>query len=687
MKTQGVKATLTTLLLATLAGTAPTVASPAGPPAEAFVPASAGTSQQDSINAAILAAGGGGIVTLGPGSFTIDGAIVPRSGVWLRGSGVGVTVIQHRAGFNNYGILYSGWSALSYFRVSDLSVDCNESAQAESDEGGGIDIANPSVLEIGPVEVRNCKGHGIAVLSPKVPAAKVWIHDSYVRMVGRTTRTAGVGDGILVNAASGATEVMIQANVVDTVGKSGGATDGSGIEFAGAGTGRRILVADNVVSTTQASGIQIGTSGAPARTYAQVVVSGNAVYNVGLANVTNGVGIIVQQSAAETSVLGNSIDTVGPGSDNGIEISGATANVLVANNRIKNVQNPMKFGIWYGSVDYGVISGNLIQGCAGGGIKVENQSRSGIIPSLSITGNTVDTCTGASSPSMFIFGHGPMSISGNVLRNGGSTGIYLQEGQSNGQEIQDVSIAGNTITGHASDGIYVEGEAVGGGGNLVRRLAISGNTISTCRNGIVLLDVISATVLANVVDSNTRSGIVLGHVVRDAVLLGNQIRANGTEAHATYRHGVQLEGGGTYTDLRISGNMITDHSAPGQYAIKAGGTTTRVTAGDNHLQSNANTTDLALPSSTVSGSNQSVSLAGVRAMQLVAAGPGQTVSSFTGGEIGQSVAILFLDANVTLNESGNIKLDGTTLAGAKSKLAVFCYDGTKWQQTGVESAN
>lgn len=104
-----------------------------------------GLTQEANINNAIaeVAAGGGGIVQLGAGTFKISSAIFIKSNVWLRGNGPG-TVIQMAAAFQDivpstgnlehlYGMISAGdrgseytvTNPISGIRISDMTFDFN----------------------------------------------------------------------------------------------------------------------------------------------------------------------------------------------------------------------------------------------------------------------------------------------------------------------------------------------------------------------------------------------------------------------------------------------------------------------------------------------------------------------------------------------------------------------------------
>lgn len=63
-----------------------------------------------------------------------------------------------------------------------------------------------------------------------------------------------------------------------------------------------------------------------------------------------------------------------------------------------------------------------------------------------------------------------------------------------------------------------------------------------------------------------------------------------------------------------------------------------------------------------------------------------TITSFDNGYPGQKITITFGDTNTTINETGNIDLDGITTRTFKlNEVVRFSYDGTKWRQVSSSS--
>ena len=91
-------------------------------------------------------------------------------------------------------------------------------------------------------------------------------------------------------------------------------------------------------------------------------------------------------------------------------------------------------------------------------------------------------------------------ISGNVSSdNAASTGIYLRTASGGG--LYNTSINGNVIKGSGSNGIYLQG----GGSNEIRRVAVSGNTITGFTNGCRLTNVQDIVISGNMNDCNVRT--------------------------------------------------------------------------------------------------------------------------------------------------------------------------------------
>ena len=76
-------------------------------------------------------------------------------------------------------------------------------------------------------------------------------------------------------------------------------------------------------------------------------------------------------------------------------------------------------------------------------------------------------------------------------------------------------------------------------------------------------------------------------------------------------------------------------------------------------------------------------------MTLTGDGGGNTVATITGGQDGQLLTIIFVDALVTITDTDAHGADTVDLAGAATDLTSaddttlqLVYDGTSWYETG-----
>lgn len=190
----------------------------------------AGVSDNVAVNAAIVAANaaGGGVVTLGPGTFDIASAFLPLSNVWIRGSGIGVTILKLHASTayansaNVISAVASTSADLTNFVISDLSIDGNRANQTlgstQDNAFNGICVRGSGTgfyarnFKIERVSAYGCGYHGAAMYDG---CTGFTVDDFYG--TGNGFRALHVhADDSYGNADFSVTKVKSTANGVDT---------------------------------------------------------------------------------------------------------------------------------------------------------------------------------------------------------------------------------------------------------------------------------------------------------------------------------------------------------------------------------------------------------------------------------------------------------------------------------------
>src|SRR5262245_39492770 len=110
----------------------------------------------------------GGVLYLPPGDYVIRTTIVLRSGVSLRGAGMGVSRIIQAAGANLSSLV--SYSAASFVTVSDLTLDGNKTANTVRIDGL-LNFDNSSDVVVRNCEFKDTVGHatvGVALRFARV---------------------------------------------------------------------------------------------------------------------------------------------------------------------------------------------------------------------------------------------------------------------------------------------------------------------------------------------------------------------------------------------------------------------------------------------------------------------------------------------------------------------------------------
>ena len=633
--------------------------------------ATAGTSQEDGINAAMVAAAGtGGVVELGPGTFTIDTAIDLQGGVWLRGAGMGVTIIKVKASTAINVIQQGGTSLLSFVRVSDLTLDGNDANQV-SGTGLGANIRNVSDLLVENVEIKNTRGQGVTITANDVSTERVVVRGCNIHDVCSAT-TGSFEAGIEISSTGALTvdDVLITGNILDKIG-DGNPTPNSGEAINAGHTGLSTIISNNIMRNIQLSGVRLGKSG-------KANVIGNHMTNLGLSDTANGGVGIFASDVGNLLISDNTIDTIAANSDNGIEISGTAADrVIISNNRITNILNFAKACIFVGTDADTVITGNL---CTASGVGISVTTSDGTTQNNKVISNNLIENPGADG--IKCFGFANVSIVGNVVRSGVLRGIDVQEGTIvSGGETSEVAIVGNTVSDCTGDGIAFRGETVGVLApdiiQRARRLVISGNVShDNGDRGIEVVNAICVAITGNTVEGNSESGMRLS-TIDDCVVSGNMIKNNGVgDVGTTDNDGILLHN--TNDSMFIAGNSFIDNAGAGAFAINnTGATTTNLVIGDNFMRGNTAVSAVAI---TVQDVASAAALTLPNTANYFDITGTTNITSMTLTYPGHRVTLSF-EGILTFTDGSNLKLAGNFVTTADDSITLVC-DGVSWIEIG-----
>lgn len=340
----------------------------------------------DAINAVALQ--GGGIVELPAGSFSAAG-IQMKSGVWLRGQGMGVTTLTLPSNtytgpatsfppdLSNVIFAKASGSDLREFKITALTIDANRANQVEPngfDNGlncicvRGSGDANNYVTRnfvIEDVETKSAIWHGIALYDGVRDFTLNRIHswDNGYRPIHCHSKDTGV-----TNARYRITNCLAHNNGVST---------GQNMQTAGYVNSGIFVVLTNTV---------------------EAIVTGNTIYDeVGPGLDIGGVDGIGSVLGAKHSIFtANTVTNCGIG----IKVGGGADSAIIANNIIRNCTTagrPVSAALTGNGIDFNTgatlgasnikVQGNTITGCYGWGISTANAANKW--KNLSIIGNHV----------------------------------------------------------------------------------------------------------------------------------------------------------------------------------------------------------------------------------------------------------------------------------------------------------
>jgi parallel beta-helix repeat protein len=266
--------------------------------------------------------------------------------------------------------------------------------------------------------------------------AGVWITGTTSDLSVIDNKFSGVNYGVLADAASTCTRVLIQGNRF-----MGGAT-GDAIEINTPTTGSSdIHIVGNIISgytNTSSSGIGIGMA-----TVSHGSIVGNLIYNCGLD------GIHFEDGTNGITVTGNKIRSCGRAgiSINSSNASRNTTDIVVTGNTVQDcATNAGSAGIAIEGVQAHrghVVSGNLVRNCGRAAATVYGILVGGLTArDCSVTGNVVSNTVGSTTAGIVVSNGSTITISGNRCFDdqGGKTQIY---------GLQTIgSSDNNTITGN-----------------------------------------------------------------------------------------------------------------------------------------------------------------------------------------------------------------------------------------------
>src|SRR5262249_16810588 len=141
----------------------------------------------------------GGVLYLSPGDYAIRSTIVLRSGVSLRGAGMGVTRIIQAAGANLSSLV--SYSAASFVTVSDLTLDGNKAANSVRIDGL-LNFDNSPDVVVRNCELQDAGGHGTFGVALRLAREnkRILLDGNYVHDSGSVGTTPA--DAIYVGGSS-----------------------------------------------------------------------------------------------------------------------------------------------------------------------------------------------------------------------------------------------------------------------------------------------------------------------------------------------------------------------------------------------------------------------------------------------------------------------------------------------------
>jgi hypothetical protein len=385
-------------------------------------------------------------------------------------------------------------------------------------------------------------------------------------------------------AGSDAVRVTTDASGVDLAGYD---ISGNSINGAG-GCGINVLVADKNVSDVAIVGNilrdctsnPVALNVSASRTLARCTVAANTAH--GHANTVTGVYALVAASGVVTdlNVSNNRIS----GGLHGVyaSVAGTMSLLNISGN---SIQAPDQVGVGAGATGSGAISrvamsGNIVNDAAGTSSAPAlyvAAAAVGNVTDVAITGNSVykgyfgiqcsgvtglavsgNTLVSATSTGIRLFTCSSASVSANVVRSAGGSGIYAT---ATSAAVSHLSIANNSVLSSGGNGIKVEADAYD-----ITRVSLTGNVISTSTDeAIELASATSKTISAATIGGNTiqQAGAVAAIVLTCAGALTYSNISNNTIERDTAGgappvggSGIVFEGAGSTTYVMVANNFV-----------------------------------------------------------------------------------------------------------------------------------
>lgn len=463
------------------------------------------------------AAGVGGTVVFGPGTYVVNGLaasvanqhwVIPpgttvktknssntptidvtANGVTIDGGG---TLDGNRTNQTSTTIGYSGLGTTACVRIiSRSNVTVSNLTMVDGGSNGVfIDASTNVTIDGNRVSGSAPTGNSkqIMVIDVVGSSSNIHIRNNTIDAVSRT-------NGCIVALCQASGRYIRQLHITDNtclVGNAG-ATDTLAIElfsdvdasiYDATVKGNVVVGPSGVVSTDKVFGISCGgnTNGA-SEGNAQIVITGNTVRNCP--------ALCYEAVGSGIAITGNTAINSGPIAVLAVTTTGGVRSVSVTGNTLIDVIDVSYSIRIEGGTDgiYGlVVSGNTVRNNAGGYVLY----LLGVISGASITGNTFTDCNG---PGVGILGAMTDSIiADNVIDLtgvGGSTadGILLASASA-----ARLAVNGNIIKGAARMGVYVNAA--------VDHLSLVGNRVTGCDYGIFAATATNLAIASNVMHGN-----------------------------------------------------------------------------------------------------------------------------------------------------------------------------------------
>ena len=414
---------------------------------------------------------------------------------------------------------------------------------------------------------------------------------------GNKGNNAG-GHGITVGA-SGATFVTVQDCYIHDC-------DQDGVRFTG-------TLCEHVV----VSGCSFDANGTAGLTSDSTIQHFSWVNNTARDNGTHGIGLI--GIGKHGTISGNVSEGSGI-ADNFTGYNASNDHLTVTGNVSRGGAN---HGIHFGGSNL-VIADNVVDVPAQSGIVVRIDGSTAVV-NVVVSGNVIDSPVagvGIWCDKMTEF-----SITGNTVVGSASHGIWLAENNTDG------TVSGNTCKGNAANGIRLED---------TDRVAVTGNNARSNAGGIVLSDCDDCVVSGNVITGNTSNGVGLAGSLR-TVVTSNKVRSNA----------VAMEETGTSDYSYIADNDVRGNTDSNIYLAGA----------NSELGYNVGY-DITSIARTIASDAIAIPAYAISPVLFVAltgeGGAADTISSITGGKVGQILILQAADEAVTITVSGvgNIYTNG-----------------------------